>query len=144
MPPSESSSPEPESDFEVRLLPILAALGAFALVSVGVFTLMDPASTTGEAGVFFRGVGLALILLGGALLVAAVGLWLRRTWSWWLSVGIDVAYVVLLIVVHAVHPFRDPSWLVAPTFAAVILLWLYLVRRDFGVDLAATASPPPA
>jgi hypothetical protein len=81
--------------------------------------------------------GLILMLVLGVLpLVAAVGLWLRRRWSWYAAFVVGCALMIWILVEITIIPF---SWL-QPFFGGVGLLIFVVsllrpVRRFYGVSL---------
>ena len=81
--------------------------------------------------------GLVLMLVLGVLpLVAAVGLWLRRRWSWYAAFAVGCALMIWILVEITIIPY---SWL-QPFFGGVgILIFIFTllrpVRRFYGVSL---------
>jgi hypothetical protein len=81
--------------------------------------------------------GLILFLVLGVLpLVAAAGLWLRRTWGWYAAFAVGCGLMIWILVEITIIPF---SWL-QPVFGVVgVLIFavaaLKSVRRCYGVAL---------
>ncbi len=81
--------------------------------------------------------GLVLMLVLGVLpLVAAVGLWLRRRWSWYAAFAVGCALMIWILVEITIIPY---SWL-QPFFGGVgILIFIFTllrpVRRFYGLSL---------
>jgi hypothetical protein len=75
-----------------------------------------------------------LVVLGVAPLVAAIGLWLRRTWAWWLAGVVGCGLIIWIAVEVSII---DYHWLM-PAYAAmgvaIVLACLpRSVRRYAGV-----------
>jgi hypothetical protein len=81
--------------------------------------------------------GLVLLLVLGVLpLVAAVGVWRRRTWGWFAAFFVGCALMIWILVEITIVPF---SWL-QPAFGVIgVLIFavaaLKSVRRFYGVRL---------
>lgn len=142
--PSGTESPGREDPLEVALLPFLTLLGAAVLLVLGTATLLDPASGDPANAGLFVPAGWAFLAMGAVLLASVVGLWNRASWGWWLAVGVDLAYVGLVVALNLSRPPPDATWLLSPAFAGLVFLWLFVVREEFGVSLRPRASPPPS
>ena len=81
--------------------------------------------------------GLILFLVLGVLpLVAAAGLWMRRTWGWYAAFAVGCGLMIWILVEITIVPF---SWL-QPAFGVVgVLIFavaaLKSVRQAYGVAL---------
>lgn len=133
---------EEERALEVSLLPFITLLGAATLIILGVATFQDPASRNVKNASLYLAAAGAFVGMGGALVIAAVGLLRRAAWGWWIAVGVDLAFVALVVVLNLTRPPPDLTWLLAPAFAGVIFVWLYAVRREFGVSFGVRGSSP--
>jgi len=109
--------------------------GALVISPDGAILRMPASQLEGSPFASFLAPGLVLlIVLGIAPLVAAIGLWLRSPWAWWLA---GVVGCALLIWIGVQTAIVDNNWL-QPTYLgmglAIVLACLpRSVRRYAGV-----------
>ena len=81
--------------------------------------------------------GLILLLVLGVLpLVAAAGLWVRRSWAWYVAFAVGCGLMIWILVEITIIPY-DPLQIVFGVIGALIVL----VSLTASVRRASTASP---
>ena len=85
--------------------------------------------------------GLILLLVLGVLpLVAAAGLWVRRSWAWYVSFAVGCGLMIWILVEITIIPY-DPLQIVFGVIGALIVLVSLTasVRRFYGIALPGDA-----
>jgi hypothetical protein len=85
--------------------------------------------------------GLILLLVLGVLpLVAAAGLWVRRSWAWYVSFVVGCGLMIWILVEITIIPY-DPLQIVFGVIGALIVLVSLTasVRRFYGISLPGEA-----
>ena len=126
-----SQSPPPPRTAAVWLLLALLLIQALGAIGGGIMLIADPHGEFSKLPVedlagspfdSFLVPGMILLsVLGVFPLLAAIGLWLRKTWAWW-AAGMVGCGLVIWIAVQAT--IIDFSWLQAAYFVMGVLIVL--------------------
>lgn len=110
----------------VAIIAILIILAGFIFILVGIALLL----LGGFLGLAFAGpvgaalgatFGIIVLVFGGILLAAGLGLWRMKSWAWWLA-----AIVMLLSIVGSYG-----NGYAGPVVGALFFVYLLLVKKHF-------------